>query len=109
EHTGTRHIVSRGFTPRAIGALEDVMTERAHRIVKEAAAKGGGDFVEELASELPLQAIAELIGVPQEDRKKLFHWSNQMLASEDPDFAADPQAAATELLVYAMGMADERR
>ena len=40
EHTGTRHIISRGFTPRAINALEDVMTERANRIVKEAAARG---------------------------------------------------------------------
>ena len=109
EHTGTRHIISRGFTPRAIGALEEVMSERAHRIVKEAAAKGEGEFVEELASELPLQAIADLIGVPQEDRKKLFQWSNSMLASEDPDFHGDPQEAATELLVYAMGMADERR
>ena len=109
EHTGTRHIISRGFTPRAINALEDVMTERANRIVKEAAARGGGDFVEELAAELPLQAIAELIGVPMEDRKKLFHWSNSMLASEDPDFQGDPQAAATELLLYAMAMADERR
>ena len=64
--------------------------------------------MEELASELPLQAIADLLGVPLEDRKKLFHWSNSMLASEDPDFQGDPQAAATELLVYAMGMADER-
>ena len=77
EHTGTRHIISRGFTPRAINALEEVMTERANRIVKEAAARGGGDFVEELAAELPLQAIAELIGVPMEDRKQLFHWSNR--------------------------------
>jgi len=109
EHTGTRHIISRGFTPRAIGALEEVMTERANRIVKEAAARGSGDFVEELASELPLQAIADLLGVPFEDRKKLFHWSNSMLASEDPDFQGDPQAAATELLVYAMGMAAERK
>jgi cholest-4-en-3-one 26-monooxygenase len=109
EHTGTRHIISRGFTPRAIGALEDVMTDRANRIVKEAAERGGGDFVEELAAELPLQAIAELIGVPMEDRKKLFHWSNSMLASEDPDFQGNPQDAAAELLMYAMGMADERR
>jgi cholest-4-en-3-one 26-monooxygenase len=109
EHTGTRHIISRGFTPRAIGALEEVMTERANRIVSEAAAKGEGEFVEELASELPLQAIAELIGVPQEDRKKLFQWSNSMLASEDPDFHGDPQAAATELLIYAMGMAADRK
>jgi len=109
EHTGMRHIISRGFTPRAIGALEEVMADRANRIVKEAAARGSGDFVVELAAELPLQAIAELIGVPQEDRKKLFNWSNSMLASEDPDFQGDPQAAAMELLVYAMGMAAERK
>jgi cholest-4-en-3-one 26-monooxygenase len=109
EHTGTRHIISRGFTPRAIGARGEVMTARANRIVKEAAARGSGDFVEELASELPLQAIADLLGVPFQDRKKLFHWSNSMLASEDPDFQGDPQAAATELLVYAMGMAAERK
>ena len=53
-------------------------------------ARGSGDFVEEVAAELPLQAIADLLGVPQEDRKKLFHWSNQMLASEDPDFRGRP-------------------
>ena len=68
EHTATRHIISRGFTPRSIGALEEIMTERAHRIVEEAVERGAGNFVEEVAAELPLQAIADLLGVPQEDR-----------------------------------------
>ena len=110
EHTAMRHIVSRAFTPRSIAQLEQLMTERARRIVSEAVKRGTGDFVEEVAAELPLQAIADLLGVPQEDRKKLFHWSNQMLANEDPDYAqVDGQDAAAEVLMYAMGMAAERK
>lgn len=110
EHTAMRHIVSRAFTPRSITQLEQIMTERAQRIVSDAVERGAGDFVEEVAAELPLQAIADLLGVPQEDRKKLFHWSNQMLANEDPDYAqVDGQDAAAEVLMYAMGMAAERK
>ncbi|HWI42827.1 MAG TPA: cytochrome P450 [Nocardioides sp.] len=110
EHSTMRHIVSRGFTPRAIQQLEETMRSRAVRIVQEAVERGTGNFVEEVASELPLQAIADLLGVPQEDRKQLFHWSNSMLGHEDPDFAgADSQTAATEMLVYAMAMAADRQ
>ena len=72
-------------------------------------AKGSGNFVEDVAAELPLQAIAELIGVPQEDRHKLFEWSNQMLASDDPDIVGDPEAASAEILGYAMMMAADRK
>ncbi|PWN03768.1 steroid C27-monooxygenase [Nocardioides silvaticus] len=110
EHTMMRHIVSRAFTPRSIAQLEQIMRDRARRIVSEAVERGTGDFVEEVAAELPLQAIADLLGVPQEDRKKLFHWSNQMLANEDPDYGeVDGQQAAAEVLMYAMGMAAERK
>jgi cholest-4-en-3-one 26-monooxygenase len=110
EHSSTRHIISRGFTPRSIGALEEIMRTRAHGIVADAVQRGSGDFVTEVAAELPLQAIADLLGVPQEDRAKLFDWSNQMLASEDPDFqTAEPDLAAAEVLGYAMTMAAERR
>ncbi len=109
EHTVTRQIISRGFTPRSIGALEEIMTERAHRIVAEAVERGSGEFVTEVAAELPLQAIADLIGVPQEDRKKLFDWSNQMLAGEDPDYAGNSDEAAAEVIGYAMMMAAARR
>ncbi len=86
-----------------------MLTERAARIVATAMSEGSGDFVTDVASELPLQAIAELIGVPQEDRKKIFDWSNMMIGYDDPDFGADGQAAAAELVGYAMLMAEDRR
>ncbi|MQW75028.1 cytochrome P450 [Nocardioides sp. dk4132] len=108
EHTTTRQIVSRAFTPRSIGELEDVMTRRAHDIVAAARTAGGGNFVEQVAAELPLQAIADLIGVPQEDRRKLFEWSNQMLAGDDPEYAGSSEVAAAEILGYAMLLAADR-
>ena len=109
EHTAMRQIVSRGFTPRSINALDEIMTQRAAQIVGDAVAKGSGNFVEQIAAELPLQAISELLGVPQADRFKLFDWSNQMLASDDPDVGGDPTVASTEILMYAMAMAADRK
>jgi cholest-4-en-3-one 26-monooxygenase len=108
-HTKIRGIVSRGFTPRAINDLRDVLTERAARIVAAALEQGSGDFVTDIACELPLQAIAELIGVPQEDRHKLFTWSNDMVGYDDPDYQGDGETAAAEVLGYSMLMAEDRR
>lgn len=109
EHTLMRQIVARGFTPRAINALEDMMKQRAEKIVRDALERGSGNFVEEVAAELPLQAIADFIGVPQEDRRKLFEWSNQMLSYDDPDVEGDPDVAAAEILGYAMALAADRK
>ena len=62
-----------------------------------------------MSCELPLQAIAGLLGVPQEDRMKLFHWSNQMVGDQDPEFASnDAINASIELIMYGMQMAAER-
>ena len=108
EHTKVRGIVSRGFTPKAVRGMRDNLKARAERIVATALAEGTGDFVTDVACELPLQAIAELIGVPQEDRKKIFQWSNQMVGSDDPEYAAEGIEAAMELLAYAMEMAEDR-
>jgi cholest-4-en-3-one 26-monooxygenase len=108
-HTKVRGIVSRGFTPRAINNLRDVLNDRAKAIVQEALAKGTGDFVTDVACELPLQAIAELIGVPQEDRHKLFAWSNEMVGYDDPEYEGDGETAAAEILGYSMLMAEDRR
>ncbi|HWO59058.1 MAG TPA: cytochrome P450, partial [Umezawaea sp.] len=108
-HTKLRGIVSRGFTPRAINNLKDALNARAARIVTAALEKGSGDFVTDVACELPLQAIAELIGIPQSDRRKIFDWSNEMISYDDPEYDRDPMAAATELLGYAWTMAEDRR
>ena len=109
QHTQMRAIVSRGFTPRAINALRGALTVRAERIVEEAVRAGSGNFVTDVACELPLQAIAELLGIPQEDRRQIFDWSNEMIGYDDPEYGVDPMVAATELLAYAMKMAEQRQ
>ena len=109
DHTQLRQIISRGFTPRAIGALEEILEERARRIVREAVAAGAGDFVEQVAALLPLEVIADMLGIPAEDRQQIFEWSNQMTGSDDPGFEGDPEAASAEVLMYSMGLAAERR
>ena len=68
-----------------------------------------GNFVEDVAAELPLQAIANLLGVPQEDRGKLFDWTNQMMSYDDPEVEGDQAVAFMEILAYSMALADERR
>ncbi len=108
-HTKLRGIVSRGFTPRAIASLRDALAAKAEKIVKAAVAKGSGEFVTDVACELPLQAISELLGVPQDDRHKIFDWSNEMVGYDDPDFEGDPLNSAMELLGYSMAMAEERK
>ncbi|WP_063046688.1 cytochrome P450 [Nocardia pseudovaccinii] len=109
QHTKLRKIISRGFTPRVINGLKAELQTRAEAIVKEAAENGTGDFVTQVASELPLQAIAELIGIPQEDRRKVFTWSNDMTGYDDPESTADPVAASAEVLGYAYQMAAARK
>jgi len=108
-HTHLRKIISRAFTPRAIETLRADLTDRARDIAAKAAAEGSGDFVEQVSCELPLQAIAGLMGVPQDERKKLFHWSNQLVGDQDPEFASnDGMTASVELITYGMQMAAER-
>ncbi|WP_218024994.1 cytochrome P450 [Nocardia pseudovaccinii] len=114
KHTKIRRIISKGFSPRAVEGLRNALTERAAAIVHAAKKEVGGDFVERIACELPLQAIAELIGVPQEDRRKLFDWSNQMLNYDDPEYAdtittTTSTNASVEILGYAWNMAEQRR
>jgi len=109
QHTKLRGIVARGFTPRAIGNLRQALSARAERIVQAALAEGTGDFVTDVACELPLQAIAELLGIPQEDRRKIFTWSNDMIGYDDPEYDGEAPTAAAELIGYSMVMAQERR
>ncbi|MFD3414541.1 cytochrome P450 [Streptomyces cyaneofuscatus] len=116
EHTRVRQIVQRGFTPRAVRSLEQALRARARSIVETAHASAGADgsfdFVTNIAVELPLQAIAELIGVPQEDRSKIFDWSNKMAAYDDPEYAITEEVgaeAAMEIVAYSMNLAAARK
>jgi cholest-4-en-3-one 26-monooxygenase len=109
EHARLRKIVSRAFTPSAVERLRAELDERAQRIAEKARASGSGDFVQQVAAELPLHAIAGLLGVPLEDRKKLFDWTNEMIGDDDPEFAEREALTATgELMAYAMQLAGHR-
>jgi cytochrome P450 len=112
EHTKLRKIVNAGFTPRRIRELQDILKQRATTIVDDIAEQGRCDFVEHVAAELPLQAIADLLGVPQEDRHKLFDWSNRLIGFDDPEFGNTQEraaGAATEMYAYSQSLAEERR
>jgi cholest-4-en-3-one 26-monooxygenase len=112
DHSRYRKLVNKGFTPRMINALEPHIRELTIAIIEKAIAKGSCDFVVDVAAELPLQAIAELLGVPMDDRHKLFDWSNRMVGSEDPEYAVSAEEAGSaqvEMFMYANELAGERR
>src|SRR5947207_190119 len=111
-HTRYRLLVNKGFTPRMVGRLEERARHFASAIIDEVSEKGECDFVTDLACELPLQVIAEIMGVPHQDRHLVFDWSNRMIGADDPENAVSPEAAfaaSTELYAYANQLAAEKR
>ncbi len=115
KHTRYRLLVNKGFTPRMIGLIEAHLAYRAELIVDRVIERGECEFVTELAAELPLQAIAEIMGVPQEERHLLFDWSNRMVGADDPEYNKDPDnkadatMAAAELYMFASALGEARR
>jgi cholest-4-en-3-one 26-monooxygenase len=112
QHTRTRSLVNRGFTPRMIGQLEERIYKVCCEIIDNAIQEGEGDFVTLCAAELPLILIADLMGVPQEDRHKVFDWSNRMVGANDPEYGVTPaeaNAASIEMFMYANELADKKR
>ena len=113
DHARVRKLVSGGFTPRVVRAFERHYADLAAGVVDRALAAGGTfDGVKDLAAELPLLAICEVLGAPEEDRFNIFSWSNTLLSSEDPDYAPTPEAfqsAVMAMVDYAGQLADRRR
>lgn len=111
KHTRYRLLVSKGFTPGHIRQLEQHIVDQATAIVDRVIEQGECDFVVDLAAELPLQVIAEMMGVPHEDRHLLFEWSNKMIGAEDPEYGITAEIAGeaqVELFAYASALAQER-
>jgi cholest-4-en-3-one 26-monooxygenase len=112
KHTKLRLLVNKGFTPRVVERLHQRIREISVDIVEQVAAQGHCDFVVDVAAELPLQVIAEMMGVPQADRHKVFEWSNRLIGSEDPEYAVsaeDAMGAAVEMFNYANDLAADKR
>jgi len=111
-HTRYRRLVNKGFTPRMVADLEQKVHRATDEIIDRVIARGHADFVTEISAELPLVVIADLLGVPNEDRHKMFDWSNRMIGSEDPEYLVTAEAAgqaAMELYAYAAALFAEKR
>ena len=111
-HQKVRRIVRNAFTPKRVESYEPAFREHARHILNSVASRGECEFVEEVAAELPLIAILELLGVPLEDRKKFFDWTNTMIFADDPDMSTselEGQMASLEVIQYAMNLAAQHR
>jgi cholest-4-en-3-one 26-monooxygenase len=111
-HTRYRRLVNKGFTPRMVKDLELSIHQASDRIIDAVCEKGEADFVTAVSAELPLEVIADLLGVPAEDRHKMFEWSNRMIGAEDPEYGASDDGnaqAAMELYAYASALYAQKR
>jgi cholest-4-en-3-one 26-monooxygenase len=111
KHTRYRRLVSKGFTPKVVREMEPHVRQITRQIIDNVCAKGECDFVTEIAAELPLQVILEMMGVPMEDRHMIFDWSNRLIGSEDGEYATAPDQArfaGMEMFQYANGLASDR-
>ncbi len=111
-HTRYRRLVNKGFTPRMVRDLEASIHRQTDAILDAVIETGEADFVTQISAELPLQVIAELLGVPMEDRHRMFDWSNRMVGNEDPEYQAQAEmatVAAMELYAYASELFGTKR
>jgi cholest-4-en-3-one 26-monooxygenase len=112
KHSRYRRLVSAGFTPRMINQLVEAIGAKAEGILAGIEGRDEIEFVEDVACELPLQVICEMIGVPNEDRHLIFDWSNRLVGFQEPDFRTseeDGQIAAAEIYAYCETIAAQRR
>ena len=112
KHHRHRRLVSKGFTPRMIGQLNETIERRADRIIGEVADRDGCEFVEDIAAKLPLEMICEMIGLPEADWPRMFELSNKLIGFDDPEYQTTPEdgeLAAIEIFAYCDGIAADRR
>jgi cytochrome P450 len=118
-HDELRGLIARRFTPRAVKVWEDQVREVTDRVLDEALPKGEFDFVREISSEIPMQVFAEILGVPQSERRYIVELGDRLLGNQDPEYALPSDdshrllpfssPAALEMFEFGRKMAAERR
>jgi cytochrome P450 len=90
DHSRLRRLLARSFTPRAVDDLTDRIRAHARAICDRVFNGSGGvcDFATDVAADLPLLALADVLGMPEADRGLLFDWSNRVIGYQDPDYAS---------------------
>ena len=114
-HLRLRSIVNRAFTPKMVARIEESVHTRARRLVSDMVANhpdGRADFVESLSGPLPLQIICDMMGIPEEDEPKVFHWTTVILGASDDEVASgfdEAVKAVLDLAEYGTNLAESRR
>ena len=114
KHFRLRSIVSKGFTPREIARIEEYVKVKARTIidsVMDEFADQEFDFVDAIAARFPLQIICEMMGIPAEDERQIFEWTNTILGAGDPDFGGSFEKlmeAAIGMFSYAQALGEAR-
>jgi cholest-4-en-3-one 26-monooxygenase len=112
KHNRYRRLVSAGFTPRMISMLTDSIAVRARSIVEAVEGRDEIEFSLDIAAELPMQAICEMIGIPEGDRHRATALANRLVGAQDPDFQSseeDSVLASAELYALCDELAADRR
>lgn len=112
EHLKMRKVVRSAFMPKMVNTYTEKFREYAKQIVDGVASRGECEFVSEVAAELPLLAILEMMGVDPADRKDFFEWTNTMLFADDPDLSTselEGQLAAAKVIDYARKLAEKHK
>jgi cytochrome P450 len=93
DHSRLRRLLTRSFTRRAVSRLEHRIRGHARAICDRAftGPRGECDFAKDVAADLPLLTLADILGMPQEDRWLLFDWSNRVIGYQDPDYASSAE------------------
>ncbi|MFF5207121.1 cytochrome P450 [Streptosporangium sp. NPDC000396] len=113
QHLRIRRLVTSVFTPRAVRALADGVAAHAAALVSQVVRAGRFDVVTDLACELPLLVLSDLLGMPREDRHLLYRWSNHLVGFDDPEYGGGDVDAYrrtfAEAFQYALKLAMQRR
>lgn len=112
DHTALRRLVNKAFNPKRVGELEARVARKTQSLVEELRGRSSCDFARDVAGELPMFVICEILGVPAEDRSRLYALTERMLAPNVIDRAAafqDGMAAAMEMRAYGAELGRKRR
>jgi cholest-4-en-3-one 26-monooxygenase len=115
EHRDYRAVTAKQFTPRMVQHWEPKVQRITRQILDEASERGECDFVQDVSAPITIAVIAEMLGLPGEDWKLLFRWTNEIIAPEDPEFQKGRttdetlMSARTELFQYFQALSEERR
>ena len=115
KHFRLRSIVSKGFTPKEITALEESVRVRSKAVIDrmfERFPERECDFVKEVAALMPLQIICDMMGIPESDEDMIFNWTNTILGVGDPEYVGtfeDLVRVGGEIFSYALALGEERK